>query len=103
MGDFNQAISVMEAKLQEALGGVSVSLDTSRAGDHEDCIAIYCVGQKAPSRDSDVKYWKHLNGAHWPLARHYGKKPKRKAEAESSRKQKSWDRWAAAKKRARER
>ena len=47
MGDFNQAISVMEAKLQEALGGVSVSLDTSRAGDHEDCIAIYCVGQGA--------------------------------------------------------
>ena len=98
IGDFNQAAPHMVAELKDRLP-MPIHAD-SHHPTFKDCICIFGLGAQAPGQDSDISIWKHLNGAHWPLARHYGSKPKRTEQGEASRKRKSLERWAAAKARA---
>ena len=98
IGDFNQAAPHMASELKTRFG-LEVHAD-SHHPEYEDCICIFGIGSKAPGHDSDISVWRHLNGAHWPLARHYGSKPKRTDAGAENRKRKSLERWAASKAKA---
>ena len=101
IGDFNQAAPHMVSELQARL-----PMDVHSDSHHptfEDCICIFGLGSKAPGRHSDISIWKHLNGAHWPLARHFGSVPRRTDAKKNERKRKGYERWATAKAKAKAR
>ena len=96
IGDFNQAAQHMVTDLQQHLLDTNVHLYAHDPG-FEDCLAIFGFGIKAPTKETQLKRWKQLNGAHRPIALHFGKDSKRNDEAAASRKRKASLRLARSK------
>ena len=97
IGDFNQAAPKMVPELKAR--GMDVYAD-SHHPKFEDCICIFGFGPKAPGRNSNISVWTHLNGAHWPLARHFGSQPKKTEAGAAKRSWKSRERLQLAKAKA---
>jgi exonuclease III len=94
IGDFNRASTDMVHHLQSRK---VVIREDSRHPLLDDCIRIFSIGPAAPGRDSKVAHWRHINGAHWPIARHFGSEPARTEAGAASRKRKGFERLEASK------
>ena len=94
IGDFNQAARKMVSELGPRLK-VPIFEDCRHPA-HDDCICIFSLGGKLPGHFCNIKKWQHLQGAHWPLAKHYGEKPGRTPDRGYLRKVKGRRRWEKA-------
>ena len=101
IGDFNQAAPTMVMEMEKRFGLHRRSVFADSHHPRNSCICIFSLGGVPPGNDSDISKCKHLNGAHWPLARNFGVKPKRTAEAMANRRTKAHARWDASKKKTR--
>ena len=94
IGDFNQAAPKMVNELGPKLE-VPIFEDCRHPA-LDDCMCIFSLGGKVPGHFSNIKRWQHLEGAHWPLAKHYGEKPGRTPDRRNLRKVRGRERWKKA-------